>query len=224
MVIKTVCKCRSAEGDHLEVFVNSDGDAWLTVFCNEQESEVLIATEDFPRLIAQLQETQDEPSKATVDDLAANDFKAAINAEIARAGFHNKEQSMLLNVTEMADHIKAQDETIASMCMREHRLQTQLNDYFNDVEEPDEPSSNTCELPDEGTLKVRIAVVTGVVNGRRYFKAFGASDCDDNYLAARVLNMGQPGKAITSFVTAGVPLPPKPVVHEVLGETEVSDE
>ncbi len=176
--------------------------------------------ESVRRLITQVATAQGEPL-GNSEQLPAESRNAteAIGNIVASAGFGGP-NGIVASVAGMKDHITAQDETIASMCMRERKLQAKI----------DELSSNTCQLPDEDTMEVRIAVVSQreLETGELSYTAVGRGGQESQQVLDAALDIAiQNTKRRFAFeqviVTAHVPTP-EIVTHEVAGKFEESDD
>ena len=135
-----------------------------------------------------------------------------INRHLRLAGFLNENQCVPANVKEMANHIIDQDETISSMCMMNSKLQKKI-DKIGDFKEIQN------RIP-EDTVELRIPVVVWRDQDSDEIHWQKLDSSSTNEAMRDILSIHAPSHAIQSVITARVPVPPKPVIHEVKGGVE----
>jgi hypothetical protein len=201
--------CSYEDGSYLRVEPDAALSVFVRTFSNGEEvgGHVYLKPEDIPRLIAQLTAAQGEPEpKGKCERKKV--FDNGVHYQLIAT--HDGGECMSIR----------QDGTVPSLIVMG---KCEAREFAAMLLEWAEPVDSVEQLPPRYTMEMRVAVVTGAINGRCYFRAYGSSYCDDDYLETMATNMANPGKTITSFVTARVPLPPKPETHEVEGKVEVSD-
>jgi len=215
-------KCSYDSGDLIQVYPGGKSPVIVRTLANcGKFSEIYLSTEDLPRLIAQLQEAQGElaskadelPDEDTIDDATGIEYPCPVDDislfvdDVGEGGatfrFDRKDGS---------PRVLVNSEKIAKMISQLQEIATGGKFTLGLAGESD---------PEESTIDVRIAVVTarGLGNNRDIveWQAYGSLGVGDEAMAMNAQKLRDylpnPSVIAVSYVTARVPLPPKPVVH-----------